>query len=345
MEEYDVIIVGQGCVGTSTAYYCAKKGLKVLGLEMFSRPGSLGSSSFGETRLWRISHNHKVRNDMMKAALKLYEEIEEETGEKLLEHFPVFTMGSVKSRDFQMIVSQFPLHVLLTPEEIMEKYPALKNVPGDYKGLITDQGGIVRARKALELLSRLAQDKYGARLIFNTKVRDVTKNSVTTEDGATYTAKHVIVAAGAYSKKFDEERPSVRREIEYFVFDDPSGLPKGILEYDEHGMEYYGMLDGENLDHYKMGEWGPRNLKSITNYLRERLPSKFDKIKYVNPCYITMIETEEFQYKTSPQGVHYAYGFSGTGFKFLPLHGKIVYDGLIHKNDETFIPEKFRAKM
>jgi len=58
-----------------------------------------------------------------------------------------------------------------------------------------------------------------------------------------------------------------------------------------------------------------------------------------------MIDTGEFQYKTDSSGIHYAYGFSGTGFKFMPLHGKIIVEGLLLKKDLAYIPPKFRAKI
>ena len=282
---------------------------------------------------------------MMRDAMKLWRDLEKETGEELLVQFPLLTMGSVDNEDFKLVAEQYPDATLLTPEEITTKFPALKNIPSDYKGMINEDCGIVRARKALDVVSKLAQDKYGAKLLFNTKVTNTTKNQVTTEDGTTYTGKHVVIAAGAYSNDFDEKKPSKRREIEYIVFDDPSDMPKGIIEFTNDGNEFYGMLDGDNLDRYKMGEFFQRTIASMAQYFRTRLPDKFDRIKYVHPCYITMIDSGEFQYKTDEKGVHFAYGFSGTGFKFLPLHGKIVYDGLINKFDQRFVPTKFRAKM
>jgi glycine/D-amino acid oxidase-like deaminating enzyme len=94
MEKFDIIIVGLGCVGISTAYYCAKKGLKVLGIEKDPKPGYVGNSSYGDTRLWRITHGPKFKNDMMKEALKLWKEIEEESGEKFVIQTPVLSMGS-----------------------------------------------------------------------------------------------------------------------------------------------------------------------------------------------------------------------------------------------------------
>ena len=89
MEEYDVIVVGLSCAGLSTAYYCAKKGLKVLGLEQYSCPGSVGASSFGETRQWSALFPTEFKNSMMWDAVKLWKELEEESGEKLLHPLPL----------------------------------------------------------------------------------------------------------------------------------------------------------------------------------------------------------------------------------------------------------------
>jgi len=49
-----------------------------------------------------------------------------------------------------------------------------------------------------------------------------------------------------------------------------------------------------------------------------------------------MTENEEFQYRTNKDGVHMCYGFNGTGFKFLPIHGKVVLDELILKEKKKY---------
>jgi len=41
---------------------------------------------------------------------------------------------------------------MLTSKEIMEKYPAFENLPAHYVGIEVDQGGVIKARKALEAL-------------------------------------------------------------------------------------------------------------------------------------------------------------------------------------------------
>ena len=202
------------------------------------------------------------------------------------------------------------------------------------------------AKKALLGVKKLAQDKYGVELKFNTTVSKVDRNSVTTTSGVTFNANHVVVAAGAYSAELFDDNPTAKRlEVEYYSFKDTSGLPAGIIELSDSGMEYYGVLDGPNLDHFKIGDYSQRNFKNMLDYFKRRMPSKLDSICHTHPCYFTMVDTGEFQYKTGNNGVHYAYGFNGTGFKFMPLHGKIVYDGLIKKTDEKYIPLRFRAKL
>ena len=76
-----MIIVGLGCVGLSTAYYLTKQGLKVLGLEKYSDSGSIGTASYGHTRIWRLSHNDDRYTQMMSESLEIWKEIEEKCGQ------------------------------------------------------------------------------------------------------------------------------------------------------------------------------------------------------------------------------------------------------------------------
>lgn len=165
----------------------------MLGLEQFGKPGSFGSSSFGETRLWRVTHGYKYKNDMMREAVKMWKEWEKESGSELIVQFPVLTMGSTANEHIVSIFNQYPDHKAYTPDEITEKYPALRNIPEDYKGIIHEECGIVRSRRALDVVDKLTREKYGADLKYDVKVTKVAKDSVTTSDGTVYSAKNVIV--------------------------------------------------------------------------------------------------------------------------------------------------------
>ena len=188
------------------------------------------------------------------------------------------------SQDFKDIVDQFPDDKLLSPAEMEEQFPALRNLPSDYLGLLNESCGVVKARRSLEVVRKLAEEKYGASLMFKTKVVKVTQNSVETENGDVFHADNVVIAAGAYSAEdFDTTSTAKRLEVEYYVFQDISGLPSGIVEFAEDGNEYYGMVDGPNFDQYKMGDFSNRNFKGMLNYFRLRMPDKLDSMKYTHP--------------------------------------------------------------
>jgi len=68
--------------------------MKVLGIEMAPKPGFIGSSSFGDTRIWRVTHGNEYKNRMMEDALVIWNEIEKELGDQLIFKKPLLTIGS-----------------------------------------------------------------------------------------------------------------------------------------------------------------------------------------------------------------------------------------------------------
>ena len=95
---------------------------------------------------------------------------------------------------------------------------------------------------------------------------------------------------------------------------------------------------------YKFGLHTERDLKKAIKWARERFTSKMKDLKYTTAWMYTLTQDGDFLYKTNPDGVHYCYGFNGEGFKYMPAHGKIVYDGLINGKDKSFIVQS-RSKL
>ena len=104
-DEWDVIVVGLGCAGLSTAYWCAKQGLKVLGLERNHASGALGSSSYGETRIYRILHDLEIHTRMMRDTLPLWKEIEEDSQTQLLTPGALLLFGDPTHPYFKKVLS------------------------------------------------------------------------------------------------------------------------------------------------------------------------------------------------------------------------------------------------
>ena len=81
---YDVIIVGLGAMGSSSSYYLSKKGVKVLGLDIYRPPHQLGSSH-GHTRVIREAYHEGTSYvPIVQRAYELWNELDNESDEKLI---------------------------------------------------------------------------------------------------------------------------------------------------------------------------------------------------------------------------------------------------------------------
>src|SRR6185436_18383118 len=82
---YDVIIIGLGAMGSAAAYHLAKSGQRVLGLDRFSPPHTLGSSH-GLTRIIREAYfEHPAYVPLVQRPYELWAELEKESGRKLFQ--------------------------------------------------------------------------------------------------------------------------------------------------------------------------------------------------------------------------------------------------------------------
>src|SRR5438045_1083352 len=83
-EAVDVVVVGAGAMGASTAWWLARRGHDVVVVEQFEAGHDRGSSH-GSTRIFRHAYpdGHYVR--MAKEALRLWRELEDDADATLLE--------------------------------------------------------------------------------------------------------------------------------------------------------------------------------------------------------------------------------------------------------------------
>lgn len=119
---------------------------------------------------------------------------------------------------------------------------------------------------------------------------------------------------------------------------------------------YYGLRDGADLKGYKIGLHEKRDLKQMISYFRERFESNISHsdskssssklfIKGTKPCFYSFGPKEGYNYTKGKNGVFYCYGFTGTGFKFLPLHGKIMFELIQQEDLEVNETEIWKSKI
>src|SRR5688572_11696504 len=81
---FDVIVVGLGAMGSAAAYQLASRGLRVLGLEQFDIPHTLGSSH-GSSRMIRLAYyEHADYVPLLRRAYELWNALERESGQRII---------------------------------------------------------------------------------------------------------------------------------------------------------------------------------------------------------------------------------------------------------------------
>src|SRR4051794_15450277 len=92
-DNYDVIVVGLGGMGSAAAFELARRGARVLGLEQFAWGHDQGSSH-GQTRIIRTAYyEHPDYVPLVRRAFEGWYDLELRAGKHLLTECPCLTIG------------------------------------------------------------------------------------------------------------------------------------------------------------------------------------------------------------------------------------------------------------
>ena len=207
-----------------------------MGLERETKSGDIGTSSYGDTRHFAYKPGTHVSNDMLKDSLQMWKQVEEKTGEKIVYPATMLSLGDRDNEGLKSAIKNLSEDQILSPEQITQRFPAFENIPDNYIGYVTEDAGIVKSRLALDAFQTLCEQN-NVELVYNTKVVEVTRNEVKTEDGTTYNAENVVVATGPFTgEDFSvDDSNFVSVEQECYEFNDKSGMPDVFIESGELG--------------------------------------------------------------------------------------------------------------
>ncbi|MGB8152276.1 MAG: FAD-dependent oxidoreductase, partial [Candidatus Cybelea sp.] len=157
--EYDVIILGLGALGSAAAYWSAKRGARVLGLEQFEF-GHARGSSHDRSRIIRLSYFTPAYVQMAKEAYRAWASLEEDAGERLVVKTGGLDIGPRTSsvRMSEHVNSMRDCGVPfeeLDAVEICKRWPCWR-VGDDVRGIFQADAGIVAAERATDALRRVA---------------------------------------------------------------------------------------------------------------------------------------------------------------------------------------------
>lgn len=218
-----ILIVGAGAFGTSTAYHLAQRGYRSIRVLDRYAPPSCEAASTDISKVIRSDYNEPLYVRLGVEAIKVWETSELYRG---LYHVPGWVL-SAKELSVPFVKGSIETSRRLgvqgieelTKDQIRQRFPMVDGALDDWNiNVWNPTAGWANSGEALKRLARAAQEKgvefisgdkgYVQSLIFsssnpNSSSEDDHQRSccsgVTTADGTTHTADVVIVAAGAWT--------------------------------------------------------------------------------------------------------------------------------------------------
>jgi sarcosine oxidase len=229
-EQYDVIVVGLGAMGSAALYQLAKRGANVLGIDQYDPPHDQGSSH-GETRITRLAVGEGAQYvPLVKRTHDIWRELEAESGETLLYQSggliicpedggaQFHAQNDFVTRSAQIARDNDIAHKVLDADAMKDWLPSLKVEPGEH-GYYEPTGGVVYPEKCIAAQLGCAKQRGAAVRVNEPMVSyeaGASGVTVTTTSGM-YHAEKVILAAGAWMKDWLDTAPlKVYRQVIYW---------------------------------------------------------------------------------------------------------------------------------
>ncbi|GGX87663.1 N-methyl-L-tryptophan oxidase [Streptomyces fructofermentans] len=377
---YDVIVIGLGGMGSAAAHHLSARGARVLGLEKFTPVHNRGSSH-GGSRITRQSYfEDPAYVPLLLRAYELYEDVERATGRDIATLCGGVMVGppdSLTVRGSLRSATRWDLpHEMLDAAEIRRRFPTL-NPADDEVALYERRAGLVRPENMVAAHLQLAA-RQDADLHFDEPMTrwEPCRDGVRVHTaGNTYTAGQLVICPGAWAPRLlaDLDVPfTIERQVMYWF--QPaggvgpfrsSGHPIYIWE-DAAGVQVYGFpsIDGPDLGakvaFFRRGvECTPETIdrtvheyevRAMADHMARCIPTLPGRFLKAATCMYSNTPDEHFviaRHPAHPESVTVACGFSGHGFKFVPVVGEILADLALNGTTEhpigLFDPHRLAA--
>ncbi|MBO6793670.1 MAG: N-methyl-L-tryptophan oxidase [Balneolaceae bacterium] len=365
---YDAVVIGLGSMGSSALYHLAKAGFKVAGIEQFGLVHGKGSHS-GQTRLIRKAYYESQDYiPLLNGAYRGWKEIERVSGRKLFTKSGIAYFGEkdhpiIKGVQAAATENNIELRACTDQEQ------AWFDLPSTFEAFTEVDAGYLRADEAIKSYAEAARS-LGAVILLNESVQTLEQDgsaiTIKTDKG-TYQAKKVVITSGAYVSGLipNAKLPlSVSRQLIGWVKAGasapkyPDAMPAWIIADKNVPGIYYGFPKlndeqspkngyfkfahhtvAESIEPQQMDDFDREveeaKLRSI---LEQYLPDLATQPIEITTCMYTNTPDEHFIIDFLPDSennIVLATGFSGHGFKFVPVVGEILAD-LVTQGESSY---------
>ncbi len=353
---YDVIVIGLGGMGSAAACHLAARGQHVLGLDSFEPAHDRGSSHGGSRVIRQSYFEDPAYVPLLLRSYELWQRLAADSGREVFRLTGGLYLGPPESvtvaGSLRAGVEWSLPHEVLDAAEIRRRFPNLTPNPGDI-GIYEANGGFARPESTVRAHIELAL-RAGATLAFGEQVRGWDEGahgvSVTTARGV-YRAEQLVICPGAWAPRLLARFAipiTVERHVLYWL--DPIGgtaafedQPVFIAE-NEFGRQIYGFpaIDGPDggvkVAYFRNGVpctpetidrvVHPREIAEMRARVAELVPALDGPPVHTATCMYSNTPDHHFVIARHPDTarVTIACGFSGHGFKFVPVVGEILAD-------------------
>jgi monomeric sarcosine oxidase len=364
--EYDIIIIGGGAMGLSTASELVDSGKKVLVLEQYELFNDKGSSA-GLSRQFRVQYAQDYMAQLALASIPYWEKLQTKTQDILIDKVGSLWFGdpNISSQEGGIQAAMDVMKKLnipydeLTAKQIEERFP-FKDIPKDYFGFFQKDGGIIDLKATLEALFNIANAAGNIDLKEYTPVTDIKSESngiiTVSTDKESLTTKKLVITPGAYindilkhfalsvnvniwemSSAYYKKTEDIKLPS-WFVFQEPqdSSLFYGFPEVDWANPGYIRVApdipDQIIKDpSQRSGIPSEKSLKLNSDWVKDHMVGLEDTPEFTSTCLITLNNNnKELMIDTLPDWVHNHENIivytGGWAAKFIPLLGKILAD-------------------
>lgn len=356
---YDVVVIGLGGMGSAAAHHLSARGARVLGLERFGPVHNRGSSH-GGSRITRQSYfEDSAYVPLLLRAYELYDELERATGRDIVTLCGGVMIGPPDSRTVSgslRSAQEWELpHEMLDAREIRRRFPTLAP-KDDEVALYEERAGFLRPENTVAAHLQLAT-RQGADLRFDEPMTrwEPCRDGVRVHTAEnTYAAGQLVICPGAWAPRLltDLGVPfTIERQVMYWFQPKhgvdpfrPENQPVYIWQ-DAAGVEIYGFpaIDGPELGakvaFFRRGQVTTPDtidrtvhedeIKAMADHMSGCIPELPGTFLKAATCMYSITPDEHFviaRHPAHPDTVTVACGFSGHGFKFVPVVGEILAD-------------------
>ncbi len=357
--EFDVIVVGVGGMGSAVAYQLAARGLRVLALEQHEIGHDVGSSH-GLTRIIRLAYFEDPSYvPLLCRAFALWRELEEGLAEPLLHVTGGLDVGFAGSAVFEGSLRSCREHDL--PHEVLDAAALAARFPGwrpaaNAMAVYQPDAGFLTPERCIQAYADRAQ-AHGAEIHTREKVLGYSTSAGSVRvhtDRGHYEAAQLVLTTGPWiadlAPAFQPLLTPERQVVGWFEVAEhgrfaPSAFPVFVLEAAEgiyYGFPEYGVPGFKIGRYHHRGERvhpdtmdrtvHPRDEAVLREAVARYFPHANGALQLSAACLFTNTPDEHFIIDRAPDSPHVLLvsPCSGHGFKFCSVIGEICADLVQH---------------